>query len=211
MTPSFKRSSGCAGFSKSRSSPEHYLSNMSRPDRTTILIVEDNAATATLQKRAVERAGYRAIMAQTAEEALKAIRSGPIDLILLDNRLPGEMSGLEFLTTLKALAVDVPVIMVSGSEHEGVVIQALRSGARDFIRKDINYLEYLPQAIAAVLQTARLDAQLRGERQKPQRPVLIVETAAAAAALEKRQLERAGFDVFTAHHADEALRILGEN
>src|SRR5436309_868650 len=133
MTRSSRRSSGCAGSSKLPSSPEPRQYKMSRPDTTTILIVEDNAATATLQKRAVERAGYQAIMAQTAEEAVKAIRSGPVHLILLDNRLPGEMSGLEFLTTLKALAVDVPVIMVSGSEHEGAVIQALRSGARDFI------------------------------------------------------------------------------
>jgi PAS domain S-box-containing protein len=184
---------------------------MSRPEATTILIVEDNAATATLQKRAVERAGYLTVMAETAEEALRVIRSGPVHLILLDNRLPGEMTGLEFLTTLKALAVDVPVIMVSGSEHEGAVIQALRSGARDFIRKDINYLEYLPQAMSAVLQTARLDAQLRGEPQKRQRPVLIVESVAAAAALEKRQLERAGFEVFSARDPDEALRLLGEN
>jgi PAS domain S-box-containing protein len=184
---------------------------MSRPDETRILIVEDNAATATLQKRAVERSGYQVIIAGSAEEALQAIRSQPVHLILLDNRLPGDMTGLEFLTALKALAVDVPVIMVSGSEHEGAVIRALRSGARDFIRKDLNYLDYLPRAIGTVLQSAHLDAQLRDDRQTRRRPVLIVETAAAAAALEKRQLERAGFDVFVARDADEALRILGEN
>src|SRR4051812_47946739 len=103
MTPSFRRSSDYAVFSKSRNSQEQCQSSMSRPDSTTILIVEDNAATALLQKRAVERAGYQAILAQTAEEGLKVIRSGPVHLILLDNRLPGEMSGLEFLTTLKAL------------------------------------------------------------------------------------------------------------
>src|SRR4051812_29830855 len=147
---------------------------MSLPETCRILIVEDNVATATLQKRAVERAGYPAVTAHTAEEALQVIREGQVHLILLDNRLPGDMSGLEFLTSLKALAVDIPVIMVSGSEHEGAVIQALRSGARDFIRKDIDYLDYLPEAIAAGFQTAQLAAQVRGGPQKPPRPVPVL-------------------------------------
>jgi PAS domain S-box-containing protein len=181
------------------------------PETVRILIVEDDPGTALLQRRAVERAGYQVVMAQSAEEGLALLRSGPVDLILLDNRLPGEMSGLDFLTTAKSLAPGSPVIMVSGSEAEGAVLQALRSGARDFIRKDVNYLEYLPRAIEAVLQTARLESQLRGERLPAQRPLLLIEAAAAAAALEKRQFERAGFDVFTARDAAEALRVLGES
>ena len=51
---------------------------MSPPDRVRILIVEDNVATATLQKRAVERAGYEPVVAATAEEALRAIRAAGI-------------------------------------------------------------------------------------------------------------------------------------
>jgi PAS domain S-box-containing protein len=175
-----------------------------------ILIVEDDVATATLQKRAVERSGYEAVTATSAEEALEALHQRSFDIVLLDNHLDGGMSGLEFLTRLKSLAPDLPVIMVSGSEAEGAVIQAMRSGVRDFVRKDIDYLEYLPRAIAGVLQDARLDAQLRSERLTPL-AVLLVDAKDAAAALEKRQLERAGFQVLTAAQVSEALRILGEN
>src|SRR5947209_409970 len=102
-----------------------------------ILIIEDNPGTAALQKRTVERAGYTAVTAPSVEEGLTILRSGPVHLILLDNRLPGGISGLNFLSTLRSIAPDVPVIMVSGSETEGAVVQALRSGVRDFIRKDI--------------------------------------------------------------------------
>jgi PAS domain S-box-containing protein len=175
-----------------------------------ILIVEDDVATATLQKRAVERSGYEAVTATSAEEALEALHQRSFDIVLLDNHLDGGMSGLEFLTRLKSLSPELPVIMVSGSEAEGAVIQAMRSGVRDFVRKDIDYLEYLPRAIAGVLQDARLDAQLRSERLTPL-AVLLVDAKDAAAALEKRQLERAGFQVLTAAQVSEALRILGEN
>src|SRR5436305_4056899 len=122
-----------------------------------VLIVEDDSGTAALQKRAVERAGHQVVTAVTAEQGLEAIHSHSFDIVLLDNHLPGPMSGLDFLTRLKTLAPELPVIMVSGLEAEGAVIQALRSGVRDFVRKDIDYLGYLPRAIASVLQDARLD------------------------------------------------------
>jgi PAS domain S-box-containing protein len=175
-----------------------------------VLIVEDDSGTAALQKRAVERAGHQVVTAATAEQGLEAIHSQSFDIVLLDNHLPGPMSGLDFLTRLKTLAPELPVIMVSGSEAEGAVIRAMRSGVRDFVRKDIDYLGYLPRAIAAVLQDARLDQQLQTERLTPM-AVLLVDSAEAAAALEKRQLERAGFLVLAARTTAEALRILGEN
>jgi PAS domain S-box-containing protein len=183
---------------------------MFSPSAYRILIVEDNSGTATLQKRAVERAGYETVLASTAEEGLAAVREGSIHLVLLDNRLPGEMTGLEFLTTLKALAPELPVIMVTGSEAEGAVVQALRGGARDFIHKDVDYLDHLPKAVAAVLQQTGLEKQLRNAGSGAQRGVLVLDPSHAGAALESRQLERAGFGVFVAHDTAEALRVLGE-
>ena len=183
---------------------------MFSPDAYRVLIVEDDPGTATLQRRAVERAGYRVATAGTAEEALEIVRQTPVQLVLLDNRLPGEMSGLDFLTRLKGIASDIPVIMVTGSETEGAVLQALRRGARDFIHKDIHYLDRLPQAIASVLQERRLEEQLRSEPPRTPATVLILDTGAAAA-LERRQLERAGLEAIVAGDAGEAMRALNES
>jgi PAS domain S-box-containing protein len=183
---------------------------MFSPDAYRILIVEDDPGAATLQKRAVERAGYETVLARTGEEGLAAVRERAVHLVLLDNRLPGEMTGLDFLTSLKALAPDLPVIMVTGSEAEGAVIQAIRGGARDFIHKDVDYLELLPNAITAVLQDGGLDRQLQAEAAGLGGAVLIVDPGRAAAALEARQLERAGFAVYVAHDIAEALRVAGE-
>jgi two-component system NtrC family response regulator len=54
------------------------------PDAYRILIVEDDAGTAALQRRAVERAGYGVVTARSAEEALEMVRETPIHLVLLD-------------------------------------------------------------------------------------------------------------------------------
>jgi PAS domain S-box-containing protein len=183
---------------------------MSSTDAYRILIVEDDAGTATLQKRAVERAGYETILVSTAEEGLAAVRHHPIHLVLLDNRLPGEMNGIDFLTSLRAIAPDLPVIMITGSETEGAVIQAIRCGARDFIHKDVDYLEHLSGAIAAALQDADPDREARVESPSPSSSVLLIDPSRAAAALETRQLERAGFAVRVARDTTEAIAVIGE-
>ena len=174
-----------------------------------ILIIEDDPGTAVLQKRSVERAGYQATTAATVEDAVQAIRSDPVHLILLDNRLPDQTTGIDFLSRLQTIAPEIPVIMVTGSATEGVAIHALRRGARDFIRKDRDYLQHLPKAIAAVLGRAHLEAQLESERPLSETTVLILDAAGGEA--ERQQLQRAGFRVLIARSADEALALLAKN
>src|SRR5581483_8587921 len=174
-----------------------------------ILIVEDDPGTAVLHKRSVERAGYEATTAATVEDAVRAIRAGPVHLILLDNRLPDQTTGFDFLARLQALAPEIPVIMVTGSGTENAVIHALRRGARDFIRKDRNYLQNLPHAISAVLASARLQAQLESERPVSENTVLILDEAGGNS--ERQLLQRAGFRVLVAKTAEEALGLLAEH
>src|SRR5262245_26676184 len=54
----------------------------------TILIVEDDAGVARLEGRRLERAGYSVFTTSTAAEALRLLERQPVDLILLDYRLP---------------------------------------------------------------------------------------------------------------------------
>ena len=55
----------------------------------TILILEDDEGVARLQQLRLERAGYATVVFSTAEEALRHIRAGGIDLLVLDYRLSG--------------------------------------------------------------------------------------------------------------------------
>src|SRR5713226_267215 len=66
------------------------------PAKSTILIVEDDLGIAELEKSRLEEVGHRILLAHTAEEAIRTLRSTSVDLILLDYRLPGGVDGLQF-------------------------------------------------------------------------------------------------------------------
>jgi PAS domain S-box-containing protein len=125
-----------------------------------VLIVEDDAGVARLQQRRLERAGYEVAVAGTAEDGLRRLEQGGVDLVLLDYRLPGDRTGLEIYAQLKEAGHDLPVILVTDFSEEAMVVRALRAGVRDFVTKSVEYLNYLPDAVARVLKQVRTEQQL---------------------------------------------------
>ncbi len=125
-----------------------------------VLIVEDDAGVARLQQRRLERAGYEVVVSGTAEDGLRRLEQGGVDLILLDYRLPGDRTGLEIYAQLKEAGHDLPVILVTGFSEEAMVVRALRAGVRDFVTKSVEYLDYLPEAVGRVLKQVRTEQQL---------------------------------------------------
>lgn len=130
-------------------------------DKSVVLIIEDDAGVCRLQQRRLERAGYTVLSAGTAEEGVQRLGQGGVDLVLLDYRLPGERTGLEVYAQLKEAGYDLPVILVTGYSDEAVVVRALRAGVRDFVTKSVEYLDYLPEAVARVLSQVRTEERLR--------------------------------------------------
>lgn len=126
-----------------------------------ILIVEDDEAVATLQRRSLERDGFHVLTACTAEQAHEMLRDGDVELIVLDYRLPGGCTGLDFFEQLKLRGCDLPVIIVTGFSEEITVIRALRAGVRDFVTKSLTYLDYLPDAVRRVLHQVHTEDRVR--------------------------------------------------
>lgn len=89
--------------------------------------------------------------AANAREALRVLEQDRIDLILLDHMMP-EMSGIDLLRLLRATqsASELPVIMVTAVSDSSKVVEALASGANDYVTKPIDF----PVALA------RVEAQL---------------------------------------------------
>lgn len=119
-----------------------------------ILVLDDDSGILMLLKRALERAGYRVVGASTLAEAETALmrEDAGIDLIVLDYNLSGTQSGLEFFRTLSGRGVAPPSILATGFSDEKRVLEALRAGVRDVVRKGEDFLEMIPRTVGRVLR-----------------------------------------------------------
>ena len=99
-----------------------------------ILIVDDEQRLADELLEFLEENDFHAYAAYKPSQAFEILRTQPIDIVILDLRLP-EMSGLEMLQQLKKDFPDIDVIMVSGHGDMETVIQSIRFGAFDFLQK----------------------------------------------------------------------------
>ena len=168
-----------------------------------ILVVEDDPGTATLQRRRLERAGFRVSVASDVDRAIEILMRQSVALIVMDYRL-GQTTGLDLNRRIKAAGFEVPVIIVSGAIDEPTVIEAIRTGVKDVVVKGIDYLDYLPDAVRGVLnQAAAVPDRLLQEQRRTR--VLVVEDDVGTAALERKRLERAGYAVDVVATAEEAL------
>jgi len=76
----------------------------------TILVVDDDEAIRTLLQEELEEEGYKVLIATNARDALKMVAADPLDLVILDIRMPG-MDGLEALPRILGIKEGLPVIM----------------------------------------------------------------------------------------------------
>ncbi len=79
-----------------------------------ILCVDDNEQILSVRKFMLETRGYRVLTALGAAEALEIFENGNIDLVLSDLLMP-QMDGNELVKRMKAMAPEVPMILISGS------------------------------------------------------------------------------------------------
>jgi two-component system chemotaxis response regulator CheY len=77
------------------------------------------------------------------KEALKIIRSKPVDLVFLDWNMP-RMTGIEFLKEVRAddKLKALPVVMVTSESSKLNVVEAMKSGATDYVIKPIDDVEF---------------------------------------------------------------------
>lgn len=121
---------------------ETSLAEDRRPVR--VLVVEDDADQRFLIERRLEDSDAEVRMAASGKEALESLDG--VDLVLLDYRLP-DMTGLETLRAIRGGDSAPSVVMVTGMGSESVAVEAMRSGAIDYVVKDESYLRTLPEII----------------------------------------------------------------
>jgi len=123
-----------------------------------ILVVDDEEDILELVKYNLAREGYRVECVTSGEDALKAARSSPPDLIVLDLMLPG-LGGLEVCKILKkdSKAAGVPIVMLTAKGEEADIVAGLELGADDYVTKPFS-----PRVLVA-----RVRAVLRRKAEAP--------------------------------------------
>ncbi|MBP5359878.1 MAG: bifunctional response regulator/alkaline phosphatase family protein [Bacteroidaceae bacterium] len=85
----------------------------------------------------LERKGYEVVKTTNGADAIELCEQETFDLVLLDEHMPG-LSGLETLTRIKQVAPEVPIVMVTKSEEEDIMEQAIGSQIADYLIKPVN-------------------------------------------------------------------------
>jgi two-component system, NtrC family, response regulator AtoC len=122
-----------------------------------VLIVDDDPSAREWLSAFMRTRGLAPACAASGEEAVEELRKAAFDVVTLDLVLPG-MDGISTLRALKATAPRVPVIILSGVGTTQAIVEALRFGAADFLRKPFE-VEELEIALDKVLARAALEAE----------------------------------------------------
>ncbi|MFM7035084.1 MAG: response regulator [Planctomycetia bacterium] len=110
-----------------------------------VLVVDDEEDLLELVRYTLTKEGYEVSCAVTGDEALKAVRRQPPDLIVLDLMLP-MIDGLEVCRRLKgdSKTRDIPIIMLTAKSEESDMVAGLERGADDYVTKPFS-----PRVLAA--------------------------------------------------------------
>lgn len=125
-----------------------------------VLYIDDDAGIGRLVERALAPHGISIRHVGSGEEGLTLLETEKFDAIALDHNLTNE-TGLDVLSRIQRVTVDLPVVYVTGSEDARVAVAALKAGAADYVWKDVqgHFRELLGAAIRSALQQQRLKAE----------------------------------------------------
>jgi len=136
--------------------------NRNRP--STILVVDDDPRNIRLMESILKTSGYSVISAEDGEQALEAVARQRPDAVLLDVMMP-RMSGFEVCRKLRSQYETrlLPIIMVTALNALEEKVQALETGADDFLSKPVNRMEMLAK-LRSILRVKTLHDEVEQTR-----------------------------------------------
>lgn len=111
-------------------------------EKIKILVVDDEKVIRDGCSRVLSGKGYDAITAENGREALDILAKEPLDIILLDLKMP-VMSGEEVLEITGEKYPDIPVIIITGHGTVDTAVECMKKGAYDFITKPFQIDQFL--------------------------------------------------------------------
>ncbi|WP_419779530.1 sigma-54-dependent transcriptional regulator [Maridesulfovibrio sp.] len=129
--------------------------------RIKLLVVDDEADFLKLVKRRLERRNFDVEVASGGAEALHFLSANPVDVVILDVRMPG-MSGMDALKHMRRKHSEVEVIMLTGHSSVASGLEGISHGAYDYILKPFE-IDDLIERIRSAYEHAVLKREGGGE------------------------------------------------
>lgn len=124
-----------------------------REETVSVLVVDDDDTMRHILEMRLRKWGFRVLLAADAREAVELVRTGDPALVLSDVVMP-DMSGIELVRELKGSDPDRPIVLITAHGTVEMAVEAIKSGAVDFLTKPLNYPN-----LRAVLDQARRDRE----------------------------------------------------
>ncbi|MGE5486267.1 MAG: sigma-54-dependent transcriptional regulator [bacterium] len=131
-------------------------------DPARLLVVDDDDNLRWVLQTQLEQMGYSVTTAADGETALQLMDSDPPALVLTDLKMPG-MSGMDLLERIRRDYPEIPVLIITAFGTIQSAVEAMRSGAYDYLTKPIDYDE-LGIAVSRALEHFRLVKEVRSLR-----------------------------------------------
>ena len=122
---------------------------MSSPDSPTVFIVDDDERMRAATQRLLKTVGLHSESFATPQEFLRRKPPNAPSCLVLDVRLPG-MSGLDLQRKLNETGLSIPIVFITGHADIPMTVQAMKSGAVEFLTKpfrDQDLLDAIQQAL----------------------------------------------------------------
>ncbi|MFO0728797.1 MAG: sigma-54 dependent transcriptional regulator [Myxococcota bacterium] len=128
--------------------------------KARILVVEDERGIQIALMGVLKKEGYDVLLASSGDEALATLDSEPVDLVLTDLSLGKGPSGMDVLIGAKKKRPEAPVVMITAHGNEKIAVEAMKSGAEDYVPKPFDN-DQLRMVLRRALERTRLEREHR--------------------------------------------------
>lgn len=133
-------------------------------DQQPVLIAEDDRGLNNLIQKHLTHAGYATEAVYAGHEVLSALSVRKYALLLVDYILPDAKAD-QLIGLLSKKGISVPFVIMTGHGDQRIAVSMMKLGARDYVIKDKDFLELLPQIVKRILKEIRKEKDLEEAQQ----------------------------------------------
>jgi len=174
---------------------------MTQSESEHILVVDDSPDTLEVVRRNLVSAGYVVHTVPGVDEAIRALNSTPIDLVITDLRMP-KISGMDLVRHVRENHADTEIIMITGYASVPGAVEAMQTGAQEYLAKPFTDEELLG-AVHRSIQRLRLRRAVSGDS--------VVSPAIWGILGESAPMKSVGREIGKAAQSSATVLILGES